>query len=210
MRRALVAVALAGGAGCGPQCPFDAVELPKDPVTDEAGLIDLLAATREATFGSITCASIGVRAHEDLQFLRAWIELDTVDEDDGCAREYTIEYDPVLLTDPPEPVALAAILVHELGHVDDYLLMNSDEVLEFAVWYGTADPMTDDDLAAYERATDEKALERGCAEGLSAMREWIYAHSDATVRAEKERNYYTPEEIEAYVAEFGRCWESDK
>jgi hypothetical protein len=191
--------------GCREVCPFDAVALPDAPVTTEAGLVALLDATREATFPELGAADIGVRPLADLKFLRAWIELDSVAEEDGFARRYTIEYDPVLLADPPEPAALAAVLVHELGHVDDYVGMTSEEVLEFAVWYGTADPMTSDELSAYERGTDEKALVRGCADGLSAMRSWIYAHSDEAVRAEKERNYYTPAEIDAWVAANGRC-----
>ena len=59
--------------------------------------------------------------------------------------------------------------------------------------------------AAYERATDEKALQRGCADGLSAMRTWIYAHVDAETLAEKEKDYYTPEEITTWVADNGSC-----
>ena len=78
-------------------------------------------------------------------------------------------------------------------------------LLDFAGWYASQDPATSDELAAYERATDEKALQRGCADGLSAMRTWIYAHVDAETLAEKEKDYYTPEEITTWVADNGSC-----
>lgn len=190
--------------GCS-QCPCERVGLPEGPVTDEAGLVALLETTRAATFPDLEGVTIGVAAVEDLLFFRAWAELDTIDLDDGRSRTYTVQYDPVVLADPPKPKALAAVLVHEVAHVSDYVAMDSAALLDFAVWYATQDPATSDGLRDYERATDEQALERGCAEGLSAMREWVYAHTEGEVLAEKQRNYYQPAEIEAWVEQHGGC-----
>jgi len=174
-------------------------------VGDEPALAALLDATRAAVYPELEGVSIGLRAVEDLAYLRAWTELDTVALDDGRARTYTVEYDPVLLSDPPDPGALAAVLTHELGHVSDYVGMDSAGLVDFALWYASQDPMTSDELAAYERATDEQALTRGCAAGLARFREWVYAHADAEVEAEKRRNYYSPEEIDAWVQANGEC-----
>jgi hypothetical protein len=176
-------------------------------VTDEAGVVALVDdATREA-FPELVGVEIGVAPVDDLAYFRAWTEVDTVARDDGRARTYTVQYDPVVLADPMDPASLAALVVHELGHVEDYVAMDSAELVSFAIWYGSQDPATSDELAAYERATDEKALVRGCAAGLSAAREWIYAASaDDPVRlAEKQRNYWTPDEIAAWVDAGGGC-----
>ena len=155
--------------------------------------------------GARTVCAIGVEAVPDLQFFRAWIELGTISAPDPRDRTYTVQYDPVVLADPPPAEALAAVLAHELGHVDHYLGMSTEEAVQFGVWYGTQDPTTSDDLAAYERETDEKVLARGCAAGLAAMRVWIYEHVEGDVLVEKERNYYTPDEIAAWLSQHGTC-----
>ena len=185
-------------------CPCDALDLPAGPVTDEAGLVAVLAETQAVLFPEMDGVPIGVAPVDDLQFFRAWIELDTIAQEPR-ARTYTVQYDPVVLADPPPVDALAAVLAHELGHVDDYLAMNTSEAVQFCLWYGAQDPTTSDELAAYERQTDEKVLARGCAEGLAAMREWIYAHVDGAVLEEKRRNYYTPDEIAVWTVLHGQC-----
>jgi hypothetical protein len=192
---------------CGSPCPCDRIDLPKDPVRTEAGLRDLLDAVRAAAWPEYADLSVGVAPVDGLAYFRAWTELDTVGLDDGRARAYTVQYDPVVLEDPPEPAAVAALLTHEMGHVDDYVGMDSAELVSFALWYGTQDPLTSDELADYERATDEKALERGCADGLAAARQWIYAHADPETLAEKKHNYDTPAQIDAWTDDHGACSE---
>lgn len=195
--------------GCGETCPFDEIALPEAPVTEEAGVLALLDATRAATFPDLDGVAIGAEPVEDLQFFRAWTEIETVGLDDGRARTYTVQYDPVVLSDPPAPAALAAVLTHELGHVHDYVGMTGEELLEFAAWYGSQDPAESDGLRDYERATDEQALERGCGAALAEMRTWIYAHSEGEVLADKQRNYYSPAEIEAWMEANGPCPAAD-
>ena len=48
-------------------------------------------------------------------------------------------------------------------------------------------------------AYDEYALEAGCASGLKGYREWLYAHIPPEDVEAKRRDYYTPEEIDAWV-----------
>ena len=74
------------------------------------------------------------------------------------------------------------------------LLLIVPIIAAFGLWYAT------DDVSAYERETDLFALERGCGEGLIAFRTWLYAQLDDEAIAEKQRDYYTPEEIEAWMA----------
>lgn len=209
MSRWLAVLALAGctnAADVEPEpCPCADLTLPAAPVTDEAGLAALLDEVETHLFPEMAGVAIGVAPVPDLQFFRAWIELGTISEPDGRDRTYTVQYDPVVLADPPPAAALAAVLGHELGHVDHYLGMTSEEAVTFGLWYGAQDPATSTGLSDYERATDEKVLVRGCADGLSAMREWIYAHTEGAVLEEKRRNYYTPEEIAAWVDEHGDC-----
>ncbi len=162
-------------------------------------MLALLEATRDATFpGS---GQLAVQPETDLAYFRASLDAQSLGQD----RIYVVSYDPVVLADPPDASALAAILVHELGHVEDYASMSDAEYVEFGLWYGAQDPATSDELRDYECATDEKALARGCADGLAAMRQWIYDHASAEVRAEKERNYYTPTEIGAWSGANGEC-----
>ncbi len=191
--------------GCAPTpvadtCGCARIALRAEPVTTEAGLASLLAATALAAFPDLAPPDpvlLTVSAVDDLAFFRSSIDLDTLDPELDAGRVYRVEYDPVVLSDPPEPMALAAVLAHELGHVHDYVAMSASEYVDFGLWYGSATGT--DELAAYERATDEQALERGCAEGLSAMRDWVYAHCSGDVLAEKERDYYSPTEIDAWV-----------
>ena len=83
--------------------------------------------------------------------------------------------------------------MHEFKHVLDYTEMDSNALIEFGLWYAGGD------VAEYERATDEFALERGCASGLIDFREWLYGFVSEEVRAEKEANYYSPDEIRAWM-----------
>ena len=207
--RWLAALAVAGCTqlpeGEPPPCPCADLALPDAPVTDEAGLVAVLDEVRSLLFPEMAGVDIGVEAVPEMQFFRAWIELGTISQPDARDRTYTVQYDPVVLSDPPPVDALAAVLGHELGHVDHYLGFTSEEAVQFGIWYGTQDPVTSDELATYERDTDEKVLVRGCARGLATMREWIYAHVEGDVLAEKQRNYYTPDEIGAWVAVHGDC-----
>jgi len=109
-------------------------------------------------------------------------------------RRYLVFYNSLLFDDPPSYAAIGAILVHELKHVADYTQMDAEELAEFAVWYAQGD------IAEYERETDEYALQVGCGPGLIEYREWLYARIDDETRAEKERDYYTPDEIEAWMS----------
>ncbi|MDR3607335.1 MAG: hypothetical protein P4M08_08140 [Oligoflexia bacterium] len=108
-------------------------------------------------------------------------------------REYLLQVNQALLADPPPPLALDAILVHELTHLRDYRGMSPPRLVWFGLKYFLF-PIT-----AYERQTDENALKLGQACGLIAYRRWLYAHEQGAALVAKRRDYYTPEEILAWL-----------
>lgn len=186
------------------RCACATLDLPGEPVVDEPGLLALLDTVRTSLYPEQADLTIGAELVTDLQFFRAWTELDTVGAPPR-ERRYVIQVDPTVLADPPTPAALAAVLAHELGHVDHYVTLDTDAFVAFAAWYAGEDPLTSAGLADYERETDEKSLARGCAEGLTTMREWIYDHCEGDVEAAKRFQYYSPEEIAAWEEANGSC-----
>ena len=122
--------------------------------------------------------------------------LSTLD-DPPRERDYTMMYNPVLFEDPPSWAAVEAIVLHEFKHTIDYTMMNGQELAEFGVWYANGD------ISEYEHETDEFALELGFAEGLKAYRLWLYDHVSPETAEQKRYDYYTPEEIDAWVEENG-------
>ncbi len=125
-------------------------------------------------------------------FLAAQVDLSTI-SNPPLEREYIIQINPQIFEQQITGASTVAILVHEFKHVLDYTEMDTNTLVEFGLWYAGGD------VAEYERATDEFALERGCATGLIEFREWLYDFVSEEIRREKEENYYTPDEIQAWL-----------
>lgn len=110
-------------------------------------------------------------------------------------REYILYLNKQLHTQPISDLALKGILAHELVHFSDYEKMNA---LELAWFY--AKILTNAAFEAeYERATDLQTFERGYAIGIKAFRFWLYEQITPEAKALKEKNYYTPEEIDNWL-----------
>jgi hypothetical protein len=84
-----------------------------------------------------------------------------------------------------------AIVAHELGHVFDFHRKKRVRL------FGLLRLLSKNYAAAFERRTDLQAISRGYGEGLKAYRRWLYANIPAKKNADKRRNYFSPEEIEA-------------
>lgn len=167
---------------------------PGDPGS-EAGIQAALDGVQASLYPELHGVSVGLVAMEsDSDYFYANLELSTL-PDPPLERQYLVFYSTLMLPDPPSHAAVVAILAHELKHVADYTTMDAAELAEFGLWYATTD-----DISGYERATDEHALALGCGPGLIEYRQWLYEHVDEQTRAEKQRDYYTPEEIEAWMA----------
>lgn len=169
-----------------PSCACDEVDVPVG--ADVQGVVD---AIRPTLYPDLDGVSITVQTLA-VTFFQATVELATF-EDPPRDRRYIVQVDPAVLADPPSDAAMVAVLAHELGHVQDYVGMDADAFADFVVWYGQ------EDVAEYEHTTDEKSLARGCGAGLAEYREWVYAHTDGDVEAEKRRTYYDPETIGAWA-----------
>lgn len=155
-------------------------------------------------------ADVQVALHPDLEgvpvrlvpmtsasdFFYANLDLTTIGNDPR-ERAYEVYYNERMFGDVglPPVDGLVAILGHELKHVQDYTELDTDEMVAFGLWYATSD------VAEYERETDLYVLERGCGEGLIAFREFLYDNVSDEVEAQKRLDYWTPEEIRAWMDE---------
>lgn len=170
------------------------------PPTDELALSYVIADVQRIVYGAelrdVEIALAPLPSETD--FFHAGVDLTTVDLP-GLERRYVIQANSEIFSGDEPPIgATTAILAHELQHVLDYIAMAGDELVDFTLAY------SEGDIARYERETDEAVLARGCATGLKAYREWLYEQLDAEDAAAKRRDYYTPDEIDAWVSEHGR------
>lgn len=161
--------------------------------SDLDGLQESLTAVQRELFPELDGVSLALQpVTSTTSFFAANLDLSTLDAA-PLERSYVVQYaESVFELGAPQD-GVVAILAHELAHVVDYTELDSEALVEFALWYAQGD------VAVYERQTDETALSLGCATGLIAYREWLYSVVDDNTRAEKERLYYTPDEIRAWV-----------
>ncbi len=87
-----------------------------------------------------------------------------------------------------------AILAHELAHVED--LTRGKRIRLF----GLVGLVSETRTARFERRADLKAVARDYGSGLKAYRAWLYNHVPAEKLAEKRRDYFSPQEIDAILA----------
>jgi hypothetical protein len=90
--------------------------------------------------------------------------------------------------------AVRAILAHELGHILYFKQRNRVRLV------GLMCLASKRYSARFERRTDLQAISHGYGEGLKEYRAWLYRHVPSRKLAEKKRNYFSPEEIDAIQA----------
>jgi hypothetical protein len=106
---------------------------------------------------------------------------------------YVLFVNRALWAQPPSEEALRAILAHELGHLVYYRARCRLQLLSLVRLASSGF------AARFERATDLLALERGYGSGLKAYREWLYQRIPPDKLREKQRNYFSPAEIDAVL-----------
>jgi hypothetical protein len=112
-------------------------------------------------------------------------------------RQYILYLNQHLEKQPMTGIALEGILAHELSHFVDYTKMS---IVELAIFY--AQILTNENYAArYERGTDLNSFERGYADGVKQFRLWLYQQISPEAKLIKERNYFTPNEIDRWIQE---------
>lgn len=112
----------------------------------------------------------------------------------GSKMRYFIRVNPrVFALNAPE-AGVRAILAHELAHVYDFHRRKRIRLL------GLMRLAMKSYTACFERRTDLQAIRRGYGAGLKAYRLWLYQNIPAESLAEKRRNYFSPEELDAIAA----------
>jgi hypothetical protein len=112
----------------------------------------------------------------------------------GRKMQYVIRVNPRLFELAAPEAGIRAIIAHELAHVFDFQGKKRVKLL------GLVRLASRKSTARFERRTDLQAISRGYGEGLKAYRLWLYQHVPAKKLAEKKRNYFSPEEIDAIQA----------
>ena len=69
-----------------------------------------------------------------------------------------------------------------------------------AISVSVAEAIKQNPAARFERRADLNAIACGYGSGLKAYRAWLYNHVPAEKLAEKRRDYFSPEEIDAILA----------
>lgn len=87
-----------------------------------------------------------------------------------------------------------AIIAHELAHVLYFKGRNRLRLL------GLVRLTSKRYSAKFERRADLKAISLGYGGGLKEYRQWLYRNVAASRLAEKRRNYFSPEEIDAILS----------
>ena len=98
---------------------------------------------------------------------------------------------------PPE-AGVRAIIAHELAHVVYYQRRKRVRLL------GLVRLRSQRFSAEFERWADLKAISLGYGEGLKEYRRWLYQNVSASKLAEKRRNYFSPDEIDAILSASSR------
>jgi len=139
-----------------------------------------------------------VAATEDLDsvFLETDVRTTTVFRS-GRNRLYLMYINERLREESPGESALEAILAHELCHIQDFVRMSGWGLVRLYV-----NVNYDENFEMnYERRTDECALDLGYAEGLKAYRNWLYRTiADPTLVALKRKVYFTPDQVDEWIA----------
>ncbi len=103
---------------------------------------------------------------------------------------YIIFVNPKVFAGQAPQNGIRSIIAHELAHVLSYVERNRFELLGLASL--SAKSLTQ----KFERKADLEAIARGYGKGLIEYRKWLYQNIPAKSLAEKERNYFTPQEID--------------
>ncbi len=165
---------------------------PAISLTDFKNTVD---ETRMEYFPEFESDSLTVTTfHSSAYFLQAQPSLSSLLHQ-RADRTYEVQLNLRLLDCPPERQALKAILVHELEHVRDYRSMSSAKIISL----GMKVSLSFDFKVHYERATDQKVLNKGLFEGLALYREWVYQWLSPKELIKKRAIYMTPEEIRRLI-----------
>jgi hypothetical protein len=111
----------------------------------------------------------------------------------GGKLRYMILFNRDAITRHVPPDGLRAIMAHELAHIDYF---QSQSRMGLAGLVRLISPSFN---AHFERNADLEAIRLGYGPGLEVYRRWLYRNIPRDSMAEKKRDYFSPEEIEAML-----------
>lgn len=103
---------------------------------------------------------------------------------------YLIYVNPQVFARTAPDTGIRAIIAHELAHILYYRRKNRLELLGLV-------SLTDRSFTAgFERRADLEAIRRGYGSGLQDYRRWLYRNIPANKLKAKQRDYFSPDEID--------------
>jgi hypothetical protein len=152
----------------------------------------LIEEIRAASFPELKDAIIKVELlRSDADFFRTRFSLPHFFM--GRRMRFLLKVNPRVFELGAPDTAVRAIIAHELAHVVYYQRKR-------LCLLGLTRLASKKFTARFERWTDLQAISRGYGEGLQEYRRWLYQHVPARKLREKQRNYFSPEEIAAIQA----------
>ena len=153
----------------------------------------LIRGLRGASFPELQRVDLRVRTfHSQSDYLRTRFSLGRFFL--PAQMRFFIEVNPAMFQQQAPSDGVCGILAHELVHVVS--LSHGNRIRRI----GLVRLLSKGPTARFERATDLEAVHRGYADGLKSYRDWLYAHIPAGKVAYKQRNYFSPVEIESVEA----------
>jgi len=148
---------------------------------------------REAAYPELRGADVQVRLFKsESDYFRARFALSQFLI--GRKMRYLLFANPEVFTREAPDAGVRAIIAHELAHLLYYSQRNRLELLGLVRLAGKGF------TASFERWADLQAIKRGYGAGLKAYRQWLYRHIPARSLGEKQRDYFSPEEIDAILS----------
>jgi hypothetical protein len=163
---------------------------PTDALTSEEQMVrDIIA----RSFPSLEGVDIRLKVfRSDSDYFRT--SFSAVRFTTGVRMQYFVSVNPEWRRQGAPVQGVRSILAHELAHVDD--LRRGNRIRLFRLM----GLLSKTRAARFERRADLNAIVRDYGSGLIAYRTWLYDHIPLNKLAEKRRDYFSPEEIDAIVA----------
>lgn len=155
------------------------------------GIRETIESVRRASFPRLSRADISVYdLRSDSDYLQARF---TVSSFFSRRLQYLVFFNQEAIRRQVPTEGLRAIVAHELAHINYYEDQSRMGLLSLA---GLLVPSF---TTRFERRADLDAIALGYGRGLQTFRAWLYRNIPPGRVADKKRDYYTPDEIEALL-----------
>ena len=155
------------------------------------GIKQVIQSVRQASFPRLSRADIAVYdLRSDSDYLQARF---TVSSFFSRKLQYLVFFNQEAIRRQVPAEGLRAIVAHELAHISYYDDQSRMGLLSLVAL------LVPSITTRFERKADLDAIVLGYGRGLQTFRIWLYGNIPTATVADKKRDYYTPEEIEALL-----------